>query len=238
MVALTKGANPLGRGQGSDDQQQAAKAAKMVAVEGQMLHPDVLERLKWDKNQFSDWLADAKAQLDRSQLCISALTARIQQACEALPSGRKDVVLEAFSNLKEQLDRAPSDIHRALDDFCRFSSGYHYRRAVDAEVDGTSAVAASQADSGQAGAVQEVVTRASSLRGAIARTIPYIERMNQFYREDQQVYQSADTSRLQAQDGEYLDRGTALFGGLTRLVVALTEFASLAGNSHDSVSSF
>lgn len=237
MVALTKGANPLGRGVASDDQQQAAKAAKMVDYDGQMLHPDVLDGFKWDKEQFSRWLSAAKAQIERSQICISTLSSQLQLSFEGSQHSQRDELARAFGALREQLDRVPTELNNVLDDFCRFSSAYHWKRAAEVSSGEQEGFESVRADLTPLQSLHDMPPKIHTLRVAISRAVPYIERMGQFYEADQEVFAAANAPKLQAQDSEFLDRATTLHNILTHLVETLSEFDNFVRNVTGSVSS-
>jgi hypothetical protein len=227
MVSLAKGAKLLaGGGVASDDQKQAAKAAKMASLDGQMLHPDVLQRFHLDRADFAQWLSDAKAQLDRSQQCISSLAPLILGLCEVASEESASKLSQSFSALKEQLQRDSHDICRVMDDFCRFSSGTHFKPTTQdppsqEELEGRPAATSPRPN------LSHIRTSIKSLIEAMILPRPFVEHMKRFYEADRAVYEKPRDAVLREQDTEYLDRATTLHDNLAKRIDALIEFAEL-----------
>ena len=227
MVALARGAKSLGTGVASDDQIQAKKAEMMAPVEGQMLHPDVRQSLKVERVDFAEWLTEARAQLDRSQQCISTLTSRVYDSCAASPEGSRNGLLQAFASLREQLNQDPANICEVMDDFCFFSSASHFKGSIPDPLSERGMLAGDGTDNLRPH-LTDLLTNVKSLREAISLALPYIERMKQFYEEDRAVYERANDSDLQRQDTEYLARAVKLHECLEERIKALITFANLA----------
>jgi hypothetical protein len=227
MVALARGAKSLGTGVASDDQIQAKKAEMMALVEGQMLHPDVLQSLKVERVDFAEWLTEARAQLDRSQQCISTLTSRVYDSCAASPEGSRNGLLQAFASLREQLNQDPANICEVMDDFCFFSSASHFKGSIPDPLSESDMPVGVGTDKLQPHS-SDILTNVKNLREAISLALPYIERMKQFYEEDRAVYERANDPDLQRQDTEYLERAVKLHESLEERIKALITFADLA----------
>jgi hypothetical protein len=227
MVALARGAKSLGTGVASDDQIQAKKAEMMALVEGQMLHPDVLQSLKVERVDFAEWLTEARAQLDRSQQCISTLTSRIHDFCVASPEGPNSSLLQTFASLREQLDQDPLNICEVMDDFCRFSSASHFKGSIPDPLSERGMLEGEGTDNLRP-QLTDLLTNVKNLREAISLALPYIERMKKFYEEDRAVYERANDPDLLRQDTEYLARAVKLHKCLNQRINALITFAEVA----------